>query len=278
MTNKLTNLSLAAILGLGACAGSGHNFRPWAPFFNGESNVVAVEPVKGSDAGQTGQKSLYGPNSNILYSRNNDYGSPNSMNRDLDNSSVHQANFDSYITGLPVQIADNSTSVDLGIARLAPSSSGELVLLRPIYSHTYKISLDNGINLRRYQDNTTDSFPNPIYFQHQDSFMTFDDDPQRVEREEGVVISSLLKWVWGWDVFSPIRNTANGVRDYSDGVVKDTLGSNSNVDFTGRRVILGYNIPISDRFYLEVQGWADMADIDQSGIAIQMSLPFGTNR
>lgn len=279
MTNKLTNLSLAAILGFGACAGSREAYKPFYPNYRDELKLEATtpkNPPKPSKPGYLLLNKAFSNQSNVSSQTSSatNYDLFPESNRDLGDRSASQANFDSYVTGLPVQLVDDSTSVDFGLARVA--ASGDSVFVRPLYSSPHRFTLDNELASQRNLP-YSDSMPPPVYFDNQDSFGRLDDDPEKVRREEGIVISSLLKWAWGWDVFSPLRNTANDVSDCSKQFVRDTLGSNSDFDYTGRRIILGYNIPI-DRFYLELDLWADVADIDRSGIAIHMTLPFGTRR
>lgn len=267
MTKNLTKLSLVSMLGLGACAGSSESFTSLYSGFRHEPRVAVLDPSKiqkptGSRYNIQGVSS--NGNSSQLGTRKYDFSTD--QNRDLETSYQH-AYFESYAKGLPIEIVDKATSVDFGLARVA--ASGDSVLVRPLYSSAHRYNLDNDLSAQRNRDFYS---PPQIYFDDQ---FSRSDDIERVKREEGMVVSSLLRWVWDWDVFTPLRNTANDVRDYSNKVVKDTLGSNSDFDYTGRRVVLGYNIPI-DRFYLEFDFWADVANPDQNGVSIQMSLPFGT--
>ncbi len=275
MTKNLTNLSLVAILGLGACAGQREEYRPFYLFSKDE--------VKRDSSSTTPSTK---PNGSLFSYNQTNSSSPqsagfgnniydfNQRNRDLEVQLNPQNYFDSYAKDLPAELVDDSTSVDLGFARVA--ASGDSVLLRPIYSPAYRISLDNDLTFQKYKGNSRQEMSS-FYFENQDSFNGLDDDPERIRREEGVAISSLLRWIWDWDVLRPLKNTADEVKAYSNEVVRDTLGPNSDFDYTGRRIVLGYNIPIGN-FYLECDLWAEVADLDQNGLIIHMTLPIGARR
>lgn len=265
MTQNLTKLSLASMLGLVACAGPSESYIPFCSGFRHEPRAAVIDPSKVQKPKDP--KIVYGVSNNGSFSqlgtRKYDFSTDHSA--DLNNS-YQVAYFESNTKGLPIEIVDGATSVDLGLARVA--ASGDSVLVRPLYSSAHRYILDNDLYAQRNRGFSS----SPVYLDDQ---FAGSDDPERVKREEGMVVSSLLRWAWGWDVFTPLRNTANNVRDYSNQVVKDALGSNSDFDYTGRRIVLGYNIPV-DRFYLEFDFWADIANPDQNGVSIQMSLPFGT--
>lgn len=267
-----SKISLAAILGFASCE-SQNNYSSFFPRMVVEDTPINP-PDKNDVSVKKSSKSFFGYTLlpiNSSFNHQADISGPSENLRD----ELYAPNyFGAMVSGLPGEIVDPSTSVDLGVAMVA--AKGDSLFFRTLYSPAYELSLHDDLRLRRYSDDSRKDV-NPLFFNRYEDIRDVD-DPERIEREEGMVVSSLLKWIWDWDLFTPLRNTANEVRAYSNEIVRDTLGPNSEIDYTGKRVVFGYNVPI-DSFYLEFDAWAEIDDPKaNNGLTIQMVMPFGIRR
>ncbi|MEK6909397.1 MAG: hypothetical protein AABX23_05085 [Nanoarchaeota archaeon] len=260
-------LSLVALLGFTSCAGSPKSDFSYYPLqLDSPTRDLSSNPPMGNKSLSyisSGSTSLQVNHLGIKYNSQINDSSPSFADQFVNES-----------LGLPKELAREDTSADIGVAQIA--SQDDSLIVRPIYSPSYKISLDRQLKFTRAGD---DSFRdrNRIYFTP-DYFTTDNqrrtDDPEIIEHEQGITISILTKWAWSWDLFKPARNVADGVRVKSNEVVKGVFGSHAKMDYNGKRLNVGYEAVEVGSGFLELGAWTDN-DFDRQGAYVELVFPIG---
>lgn len=262
--NSKKHIPLVALLSLGACSLNNSVVKPFCPRRNAD-NDYGISP-KSSVNSLSRQQANPVSNYDII---------------DLDQYSPRVDEFrssfsDDYkireVLELPKEFISGDTSVDTGLVQIA--AGDDSIRFRPLYSPAYELSLRHPSELERVRPNE-DYVRGENYFTRNGLFELAEDDPQRVGYERSRITSALGKFLWGLDIFKPVKNVTDGARNRANQVVRDVFGSHAEMDYNGSRVTFGLTGISTERFDFEVNIWTDTTNLKNNGIYLEMVFPFG---
>ncbi len=277
-SKKLTNLSLSAILSLGACAHV--DAVPVRPFYSNLRDSLDTTITSSPNSPANGSVPVSSSHTlNVVYGASVQNNSKILPSYDFHDSKQEQqtSTLTNYLLGLPQELARQDTSLDTGLVQIAVSNDDSLTV-RPKYSHAYDFSLRE--NRLRIQEIKHSEVPAYSDFRFRNDILNdlHEDDFERIKYEEGVAISALARWVWDLGIFKPARVVADQARDYSNAAVRSVFGSHSEIDYSGRRIVLSYTGMSTDYFDLEFNIWAEIDSSNEKGIVIEMRFPLGRSK